>query len=551
MTPRFLQSCVFMKIQQRIICHGGTTQSTDVFHNFHPTNDFFQMSVATPQSPNDAAKAWSPMPSVPDFELEARAEFGMAVVNDSRIVIISGAGPTTDYTHSGLANVTVFYDTVSNTFGRYTQSMVPIVYQDTSHGGTGLSTPLELNPITTQLQGVFATSVYPSMNGHENTNTNIFVGSGLRLDNITLMQTSVISNYFLVTSNDTNWNQINIRGIDNPMFKPPSSFRQAGIVTSQDIGFEFCGSEFQFHANSYPNWTDPMYNGTDNSSSAISFVMNVPYSTITGYSTDSSGDPGHSNAEPSSRYWHSVTEVRDDYAYIFDSYGLFWINLTMPQVAANNCTYCPGPLYGHSAVLVNDTIYFMFGANKNHELVNTVSILNVTSLLWLDANVSNSVYNGIGPPPPPSSPSSTGSYLSAGSIAGIVVGVVAVLVITVILAIYLHKWRRRQQAQNVPKAPSLFNQSSSDDLAITAATLDASTANYDKIKPTVASNADEKVKPTAINPEGALGMTIKPSIAQENGDNIHIKPFGHADDAVKPFGSASDDAVKPYFDNNI
>ncbi|KAI8072984.1 hypothetical protein BC940DRAFT_126718 [Gongronella butleri] len=77
MLPRILQQCVLMNRQQRIICHGGTTAGTDVWNHFSPTADFFQLNVSTPLSPSDAATGWTPMPSVPDFALEARAEFGM------------------------------------------------------------------------------------------------------------------------------------------------------------------------------------------------------------------------------------------------------------------------------------------------------------------------------------------------------------------------------------------------------------------------------------------------------------------------------------------
>ncbi|ORX45690.1 hypothetical protein DM01DRAFT_1169815 [Hesseltinella vesiculosa] len=118
----------------------------------------------------------------------------------------------------------------------------------------------------------------------------------------------------------------------------------------------------------------------------------------------------------------------NDYAYTFDTNLMKWKAIVFPQLNDNSCSApnanCGGPRFGHSAILVKDVLYIMFGADGSRSLQNNVVMLNITSMMWLGAD-ANSTYsaqaaNGNGTS---SDTSSTG--LSGGKIAGVVVGVVA------------------------------------------------------------------------------------------------------------------------------
>jgi hypothetical protein len=82
-------------------------------------------------------------------------------------------------------------------------------------------------------------------------------------------------------------------------------------------------------------------------------------------------------------------------------------------------------IYIYIAVFVgNDTLYILFGADSNHQIVNDVHILNVTSMRWLDATANSTVDTGSGGQDSKANQDSSPS-LSPGQIAGIVIGVVA------------------------------------------------------------------------------------------------------------------------------
>ncbi|KAI8064384.1 hypothetical protein BC940DRAFT_306120 [Gongronella butleri] len=532
MPARFLQGCVYASKQNQIICHGGSTAAADPIKQFNPQSDLFSVNLTANASPNAVTTGWQPISS-PDFALEARAEFAMAAMNGSRIIISSGAGPTTNYNSSGLHNVTFYYDTVSNEFGTYASSAIPVGFHN---GSQFISAPV-VAPLT-QLQGV--SSCQGSVAGEPD--PMMVLSGGVRLDNWKLFNgTGNMSNFISVMPNDPNWNQVQIADIEEAATSNYRRFRDV-VVCMVDGGIFSLGG-FRYWPNDQATYGS--FRGEDAAIAAnfedLDFVgvLNGTFSSRL----------MNGSVAPSFRHWFTATlipstnqvimyggyfnsTVCKDYAYIFDVTKYTWEEVKFPQM--NNCSAgvvsCGAARFGHSAVLVNDLLYIMFGADANFQLLNSTIVLNVTSLLWLQADATTTVGTSAAP-----DSSSSSNYLSGGAIAGIVVGILVAIALIGGAIFFV----RRKRAPSIPRAPSFFDENHTAPLD----PLDP----HGTIKPTLGEH-HEAIKPTGDSDDDATkpagdssddGNSTKR--AKAAAEHFRVKPTtaSRRDDMVKPFSNSS------------
>ncbi|CAO3597604.1 unnamed protein product [Absidia cylindrospora] len=490
--PTFLQGCDALDHDKTILCFGGTSGSVDVMNQFRPTKQFYSLDISQRLSPNQAKENWKEVPLPSNFELEPRAEFGHAIVNVTNWFITSGAGSGTNYTQPTLVNNTLFYDLKTNEWRTYAPSSIT-------------SDPYNANnPISRQLLGVTACT---QSNNKSGITPAVFTGGGLSLDNMTMFDFNT-SVYHVTSAMDQHWDTLMTEGMEKPG-RFLRSFREACAFTDRFRIFTFGG--FGYNTTTATHF----YNGTDDPNETLTFQQ-TGFFDIQANTNNLTALPIDSPI-PSDRYWHSLTPiprvgkvimfggvfnnaVNRDYCYLFDIDVRDWALCDF-----GNSTNVPGPRYGHSAVLVgNDTLYILFGADANHQIINDVAILNVTSMRWLNATSNSTVFNAADES---SSTSGSSPTLSPGQIAGIVIGVVAgVSLIIVGAVIYYCMWRRKKNAENpdilaAPAFPTL-NHHPTEKVIIAPENNNGDNISQVQTDPLL-SHKGESVKP-AEGPTGAM-----------------------------------------------
>ncbi|KAI8341706.1 hypothetical protein BC941DRAFT_172413 [Chlamydoabsidia padenii] len=227
--------------------------------------------------------------------------------------------------------------------------------------------------------------------------------------------------------------------------------------------------------------------------------------------------------------------VLNDYCYTFDSTRRQW-NKVIFQSGG------PGPRFGHSAVLYgNDSLFVMFGANANGNVMSDSYVLNTTTFAW----TAIPSFNTTGTPSSTSTESSNPG-ISTGVIVGIVVGAIAVIAIIAIGGYFLYR-------------RGVFN-SSEPTTDFTAPVYGQDGFGDEFARPT-----DEKfmggVQQQQQQQQQAIGHsvtalplanlgTVKQQHAQEsikmkptNYDRIPMKPMSEFSDTT---GTYVDDPTKPY-----
>ncbi|KAI8078852.1 uncharacterized protein BX664DRAFT_362401 [Halteromyces radiatus] len=506
-SQRFLQGCDVLGT--KIVCFGGSISgSVDVFHQFQPTNEFYSLDVSQSLSPNQAKTNWEVVPSPNNYVLEPRAEFGHAVVNSTKWVILSGAGSGQNYSQPTLVNVSAIYDITTNQWITYKQ-------QGTLFFDNGKQPPIDytVSPAFTQLIGTGACSY--TVQGTTKTPA-IALDGGLSLSNATLIDATITPVYQMATPNNGDWNQMNVTALEKPgtFFQ---TIREQCAYTTNKLLFSFGGIGY----NATLQTSFPFYNGTDDASQASSFSDFAYFDFKAGTFNISYIDS--TQLTPSVRYWHTLTSlpgtnkilmyggvynhvVSLDYCLIFDGVALRW---SAPDFSSSN--NIPGPRYGHSAVMVGqDTLYIMMGADITHQLKNDVYILNVTSMQWFNAD-SNSTWLTAGNNENNANQSS--SSLSPGAIAGAVIGGVAglsLLVVAAVVFIYIRK--RKRQLEEIPPQPDMFFDNNNNG-------------------PLLSDNHNENIKPS--EPQHEPTNLFKPSEVQHDDEHTTLFKPDMGDDDVK------------------
>ncbi|KAI8149006.1 hypothetical protein BJV82DRAFT_590348 [Fennellomyces sp. T-0311] len=141
------------------------------------------------------------------------------------------------------------------------------------------------------------------------------------------------------------------------------------------------------------------------------------------------------------------TEFREDYFYLLDTVNMEWStrDISAPPGVAHVVT----TIKDHSAVLVDNNLFIIFGLIRNQQSTSDVRVLDTELWSWR-ASISG-VSDSTDMPP---DSDSSGSGLSPGAIAGAIVGSVAAVVIigAVVIFCYLRKRRhprKKQEESNV------------------------------------------------------------------------------------------------------
>ncbi|KAI9275864.1 hypothetical protein BDA99DRAFT_588904 [Phascolomyces articulosus] len=145
----------------------------------------------------------------------------------------------------------------------------------------------------------------------------------------------------------------------------------------------------------------------------------------------------------------STFDIREDYFYLLDTGKMEWSNSTLGE---EGVSFNGTGIRGHSAVLVGDNLYIMFGRVRDQVMANTnrVWILDIKRWTWV-SSVSAVVPQPILLPSDSTggSKGSSGSNNSTSTIAGAVVGgVVGVSIVTGALIFFLRRKRRSSSRRN-------------------------------------------------------------------------------------------------------
>ncbi|KAI8149005.1 hypothetical protein BJV82DRAFT_590341 [Fennellomyces sp. T-0311] len=213
-------------------------------------------------------------------------------------------------------------------------------------------------------------------------------------------------------------------------------------------------------------------------------------------------------------YPFNYTLFCDDYFYILDPESMVWYNrpLTVPDDVDYNVT----AIFDHSAVMVGDNLYIMFGVVPPGRVTNTVRVLNTVTWSWV-----NSV-SGVQTTDAAPQPSDTGDT-NAGTIAGAVVGAVAgVALIGALIVFFYHRRRQARKKQEAKAINEHASEGSADikhNIMIPLATQDSRGQvpnEFDKLdrdvprihaaeKPDggVSSEGTQRLLMTPVKPDGA------------------------------------------------
>ncbi|ORX45696.1 hypothetical protein DM01DRAFT_1339924 [Hesseltinella vesiculosa] len=123
--------------------------------------------------------------------------------------------------------------------------------------------------------------------------------------------------------------------------------------------------------------------------------------------------------------FNDQNQVVSDTSYLYNIKSQSWEAVNLNGTG-------PGPRYGHSAVLVNDTLYIIGGVDSSGQARNDVSLLNVTSWTWVQNSGSDT-----------NSSNDNGSHsLHGGAVAGVVIGVLVAVGLIAGGAFYFIRRRR-------------------------------------------------------------------------------------------------------------
>ncbi|CEG77383.1 hypothetical protein RMATCC62417_12144 [Rhizopus microsporus] len=439
LNSRVLSSCGY--ISNKIYCYGGDI--SNVVNVFRPESRLYVLDIGQMygQQSSTFNNKWNEVIASNNFDVEVRrAPEYVFFPEQNQIVIVGGFSSNTVFT-----NQTIAYDTVSNTWK---------------------SLPAYSEPNRPRRQIYFATSI----NLISATNDTVaFYGGYESLPSTTVPMISSTGQNITNINNGTS-----IRGFDSltvfnitsqtwSYFSPQQAFPDPDFYpNSQSATFNPRTGRIYYFGGSY-------YTHTNYGPIRFPFSKTYIFNTIQGTWSLQPLAATIGSSVPSDRIYHTTTLLPNsdhillyggtndgrigltDFCYTLDLTTYEWtnqVNVTVPTSVSAS-----GVRYGHSAVLVNTTLFILFGSDINGNgspNLLTFDISNVSNIQYtptyplLPATVSN-----------PSNPSNNNNNtaipqpasadLSSGAKAGIAIG--CILGVAAIAGIIFFFVRRKRESK--------------------------------------------------------------------------------------------------------
>ncbi|KAI8099645.1 uncharacterized protein BX664DRAFT_355046 [Halteromyces radiatus] len=441
---QYKQGCELLG--KKIYCFGGAIRDTsssfaqyaDSFNNNHYVLDLTNFTTD-----KDAANLqWQQVPPPSNqFVLEPRADFAHVKVSDNSYIVFGGAGSTKTYAaNPNLKNLTTIYFADQNSWQTIPTGQLPpsTILTNQGFGGEAL---MDGNGTVWLFGGIPPSPQATSFN--------------------------LNSTILKIKNQNPQWTAISATlnpPADDPFYP---SFHHGAVSMRNGYIYSYGGISYSFAFGNYQNnYADS--NGffklpTVNSEMYEFLVYNN--------SGNDTKDFDYNYVAPVQRELHTLTalpnsdtfllyggvsgsNIISDYCYTYDTISNLWTKITFQGGG-------PGPRYGHSAIAYGkDSVFVMFGANSNGNMLNDAYVLNTTTFTWTNIPTAN---NGT-----TSNDSSTGSssVLGGGAIAGIVIGSIAVIAIIAGGGYFLYKRGvfNTQQTTATFTPPVYGNQDDDDDL---------------------------------------------------------------------------------------
>ncbi|CAO3627116.1 unnamed protein product [Cunninghamella blakesleeana] len=369
--------------------------------------------------------------------------------------------------------------------------------------------------ITAQCFSILTWHGASSATFQNNVSNDILTYGGLRMGNSPLDYRNLSSFSVTRSSKDRNWQEVDAMGFDTPGIIQ-RGFRSQIVVINETL-YAIGG----FTYNTTVDKVDTSSKDTiEKTSQAGIYQSSLKYNLTDGVSNESLYNSA--SIFPALRFWHSFTHVPgtnnillygginignnigidihgvcDDYFYKFDTVTIMWESITFDAKVG------PGKRYGHSAIINDNILYILFGANEAHVLQNSVHMLNLTSMSWIEAMKVE-----------------TSSSLSPGAIAGISIGSIVAGSLLIGTIIFYVIRRKRIQGYQPPEKPEFLNHNNT---FIKNSNINIEDEDEDEDNVELSSYVDNNDN---NNSSDNNLLYPKPTLASDNQDEINYRELG-------------------------